>query len=83
MKEELNPLWNILIKIKLYSKDIMYFEAGKIYSSELAMQYTDGYSENVYTFANNINTQEGGTHLSGFRTALTRSINDYGRKYGI
>ena len=44
---------------------------------ELALQYTDGYSENVYTFANNINTQEGGTHLSGLRTALTRSINDY------
>ncbi|NMB07341.1 MAG: DNA topoisomerase (ATP-hydrolyzing) subunit B [Tissierellia bacterium] len=64
-------------------KDIMYFEAEKDNTVvELAMQYTDGYSENVYTFANNINTQEGGTHLSGFRTALTRSINDYGRKYG-
>ena len=64
-------------------KDIMYFEAEKDDTTvELAMQYTDGYSENVYTFANNINTQEGGTHLSGFRTALTRSINDYGRKYG-
>ena len=64
-------------------KEIMYFEAEKDNTVvELAMQYTDGYSENVYTFANNINTQEGGTHLSGFRTALTRSINDYGRKYG-
>ena len=64
-------------------KDVMYFEAEKDNTTvELAMQYTDGYSENVYTFANNINTQEGGTHLSGFRTALTRSINDYGRKYG-
>ncbi|MCF6465975.1 DNA topoisomerase (ATP-hydrolyzing) subunit B [Clostridium sp. Cult2] len=63
-------------------KDIMYFEAEKDNTVvELAMQYTDAYSENIYTFANNINTQEGGTHLSGLRTALTRAINDYGRKY--
>ncbi len=47
---------------------------------ELAMQYNTGYSETVYTFANNINTQEGGTHLSGFRSALTRTLNDYARK---
>ncbi|QQY79768.1 DNA gyrase subunit B [Keratinibaculum paraultunense] len=64
-------------------KDIMYFESEKDNTVvEVAMQYTDGYSENIYTFANNINTQEGGTHLSGFKTALTRAINDYGRKYG-
>ncbi len=50
---------------------------------EIAMQYTDSYSDNVYTFANNINTHEGGTHLSGFRSALTRSINDYARKKGF
>ena len=49
---------------------------------EIAMQYTDGYSENIYTFANNINTHEGGTHLSGFKSALTRVINDYARKKG-
>ncbi len=63
-------------------KNVIYFESEKDNTVvELAMQYTDGYSENVYTFANNINTQEGGTHLSGLRTALTRAINDYGRKY--
>ena len=44
------------------------------------MQYNDSYVENVITFVNNINTQEGGTHLSGFKQALTRSINDYARK---
>jgi len=48
---------------------------------EVAMQYTDGYLDNVFTFANNINTHEGGTHLAGFRSALTRVINDYSRKY--
>jgi DNA gyrase subunit B len=49
---------------------------------ELAMQYTDGYSENIYTFVNNISTHEGGTHLSGFKSALTRIVNDYARKKG-
>jgi DNA gyrase subunit B len=50
---------------------------------EIAIQYTDGFSENVQTFANNIHTPEGGTHLTGFRTALTRSLNDYARKAGL
>ncbi len=50
---------------------------------EVAFQYTDGYSENIFSFANNISTHEGGTHLIGFRSALTRLINDYGRKKGI
>ncbi|MCK9443753.1 MAG: DNA topoisomerase (ATP-hydrolyzing) subunit B [Tissierellaceae bacterium] len=64
-------------------KQIMYFEGEKDSTIvEFALQYTDAYAENIFTFANNINTQEGGTHLSGFRTALTRVINDYGRKYG-
>ena len=47
---------------------------------EVAMQYTDTYNETVYAFANNINTEEGGTHLEGFKTALTRIINDAGKK---
>ncbi len=50
---------------------------------EVALQYTDSYSENVLSFANNINTHHGGTHLTGFRNALTRVINDYGRKNGL
>ena len=49
---------------------------------EVAMQYNEGYAENVLSFANNIHTSEGGTHLSGFKTALTRVINDYARKCG-
>ena len=52
-------------------------------SIEIGMQYTDTYSENIHTFANNINTTEGGTHLIGFRSALTRTINDYSKKYGF
>lgn len=64
--------------------DIIYTEqVNEVNTVEVAMQYTDGYSENIFTFANNINTHEGGTHLVGFRSALTRVINDYGRKKGI
>lgn len=50
---------------------------------DIALQYNDGYSENILTFVNNIFTEEGGTHLSGFRSGLTRTINDYGRSAGI
>ena len=50
---------------------------------EIALQYTDGYSESIFSFANNINTTEGGTHLSGFKGAITRTINDYGRTNNI
>ena len=50
---------------------------------EFAIQYTDSYNENIFSFVNNINTIEGGTHLVGFKTALTRVINDYARKAGL
>src|SRR5437763_14430953 len=50
---------------------------------EIALQYNDGYSENVFSFANNINTVDGGTHLSGFRSALTRTINAFGQQAGL
>ena len=50
---------------------------------EVAMQHNDSYSENVFSFCNNIHTVEGGTHLVGFRTALTRVINDYGKRFNI
>ncbi len=50
---------------------------------ELAMQYNDGYLENIFSFANTINTLEGGTHLSGFKTALTRTLNAYAEKSGL
>lgn len=62
----------------------IYVEGSRDYiACEIAMQYNDSYSENLYSFANNINTHEGGTHESGFKSALTRIINDYARKMGF
>lgn len=70
-------------KDKINSKPI-YLEGEKnTVIVELAMQYCDTYSENIFTYVNNINTEEGGTHLSGFRKALTRTINAYARKNNI
>lgn len=65
-------------------KDVLYFtgeQDGVGY--EIAMQYTNDITENVHSYVNNINTHEGGTHVSGFRTALTRSLNAYGRKANL
>ena len=71
------------------NKDVMfkpplYIEGVKDSTTvEIAMQWNDGFNESVFCFANNIHTPEGGTHLAGFRSALTRVVNDYGRKSGI
>jgi len=65
-------------------KQIAYFEArGDDAEIDVALQWTSGYNETVLSFANNINTHEGGTHEEGFRTALTRAINDFARGRGI
>jgi DNA gyrase subunit B len=56
---------------------------GGILTMEVALQYNDGYSESIFSFANNINTVDGGSHLSGFRSALTRTINFYGQQAGL
>jgi DNA gyrase subunit B len=65
-------------------QDVIYIEAARPEADiEIALQYDDGYNENTFTFVNNINTHEGGTHLTGFKAALTRSINDYARKTGL
>ncbi len=75
-------------KTVLHDKPI-HFEAtkdlpnGGALTMEVALQYNDGYSENVFSFANNINTVDGGTHLTGFRSALTRTINAFGQQSGI
>jgi len=65
-------------------KDVIYFKnvTGK-HEMEIAMQYTNGYSESIFSFANNINTTEGGTHLSGLKGALTRTVNDYARSINM
>ena len=65
-------------------QDILYFEGEKNnVLVEVAMQHNDGYNEGIYTFVNNVNTPEGGTHLEGFKRALTRVFNDYARKNKI
>ncbi|MBO8170011.1 MAG: DNA topoisomerase (ATP-hydrolyzing) subunit B [Thermoanaerobacteraceae bacterium] len=70
-------------KNPIHSKPI-YFEAERDeVQIEIALQYHDGYVDNIYSFANNIHTHEGGTHEVGFKTALTRVVNDYARKHNI
>lgn len=69
-------------KVPLHDEPI-YIEGLKDnISVEVALQYNDGYTENIFSFANNIDTVEGGTHLVGFKTALTRVFNDYAKKFG-
>ena len=65
-------------------ENVIYMEGSRDTSmAEVAMQYTDSYSELMLSFANNINTTEGGTHETGFKAALTRVLNDYGKKYKL
>ena len=69
-------------KVPLHEEPI-YIEGLKDnVSVEVALQYNDGYTENIFSFANNIDTVEGGTHLVGFKTALTRAFNDYAKRFG-
>lgn len=64
--------------------EVVYFNGTKDDTMvEIAMQYNDGYTENIYSFVNNINTEEGGTHMAGYKIALTRAANDFARKQGI
>jgi len=70
-------------KSTLHDKPIYFEKEGENLSIEVAIQYNDGYDEKVYSFANNINTVDGGTHLSGFRSAFTRTINAYAQSSGL
>jgi len=70
-------------KDPLHNKTIFMSAEQEKAQVEISMQYNKGYVESIYTFANNINTHEGGTHLVGFKAALTRVINDYARKKGF
>jgi DNA gyrase subunit B len=67
----------------IHDKPLYFERESDVLSIEVAIQYNDGYDEKVYSFANNINTVDGGTHLSGFRSALTRTINAYAQSSGL
>jgi len=70
--------------LEVLHPQVIYFAASDTdMSAEVAMQYNDSYNESLYSFANNIHTNDGGTHETGFKTALTRVFNDYGKKVGF
>ena len=71
------------VKSKAYGLDFFYLETDKVIPIEIAMQYNTGFSENVHSYVNNINTIEGGTHLSGFRRGLTSTLKSYADKNGL
>lgn len=69
---------------EIIHQEVIYFSGSKEKAEiEIAFQYTDSYNENIYSYANNIPTTEGGTHMTGFKTAITKVINDYARKIGV
>jgi DNA gyrase subunit B len=69
---------------QIVNKEPIYVEGNRDSCSvEISVQYNDGYTENIFSFANNIDTVEGGTHLAGFKSALTRVFNDYAKKFGV
>jgi DNA gyrase subunit B len=70
-------------KTTLHDKPLYFEKEGDALSIEVAIQYNDGYDEKVYSFANNINTVDGGSHLSGFRSAFTRTVNAYAQSSGL
>lgn len=70
-------------KNPLHTEPIYFSSKKETVQAEISLQYTDSYTESIFSFANNINTHEGGTHESGFKTALTRVINDYARKHNL
>lgn len=70
-------------KDTLHQKPVYFSGQKDDVEVEISLQYNDGYAENIFSFCNNINTHEGGTHEAGFKTAITRVINDYARKNGI
>lgn len=72
-----------LLRKPFYAKGEDKDEAGRVVEVEIALQYNGQYNENVFSYVNNINTHEGGTHLVGFRTALTRTLNNYAYKNGL
>ena len=80
--KHLNKSKSVLHEKPIYIEGERDMPTGKI-TMEVALQYNDGYTESVFSFANNINTVDGGTHLSGFRSALTRTINFHGQAAGM
>jgi len=72
-----------IMKKTMYAKGNAEDENGRAVEVEIAFQYNDQYNENLFSYVNNINTHEGGTHLVGFRTALTRTLNNYASKNGL
>jgi DNA gyrase subunit B len=81
--KHLNKGRNLLHEKPIYFEGTRELPNGGTLTMDIAFQYNDGYSENIFSFANNINTVDGGAHLTGFRSALTRVINTYGQSAGL